>query len=106
MCRGNSFQPSAISEKTFVVRYLFSVERHNLWLKVESQKYSDRGLLEAEDRLKPVLPMCGGKAGEEAAGAGEVAGNLGAEGVRRGEFAFVAETLPEVNFHWSGRNNL
>jgi len=86
------------------VHYLFSVERHNQWLKVESQKYSDRGLLEAEDRLKPVLPTCGGKAGEEAAGAGEVAGDLGAEGVGGGELAFVAETLPEVNLHWSGRN--
>ena len=46
------------------------------------------------------------EAGEEAAGAGEVAGDLGAEGVGGGEFAFVTETLPEVNLHWSGRNNL
>ena len=88
------------------MRYLFSVERQDQWLKVESQKYSDRGLLEAEDRLKPVLPMCGGKAGEEAAGAGEVEHNLGTERVGGRESAFVAETLPEVNFHWAGSNTL
>ena len=38
------------------------------------------------------------EAGEEAVGAGDVAGYLGAEFFGAGEFLFVAEALPEADF--------
>ena len=39
------------------------------------------------------------QAGEEAAGAGYVAGDLGAEFFGAGEFFFFAEALPKADFH-------
>lgn len=48
----------------------------------------------------------GVEAGEEGAGAGQVALNLSAQGVGTREFLFVAKTMPEPDFQRAGINLL
>ena len=43
------------------------------------------------------------EAGEESAGRGDIAGDFGAELVGAGEFLFVAEALPKLDFDADGR---